>query len=141
MEIRPHLTEKRFVQPAELQPSPSMVSESLQQQQRTGLERRRLGRVERSVESDCRVFAENANISKIDQEDVGSSTNLVECKIWPMPGWKQNRNMRAISIIAVPRYWLDVIEGCEGTTVDSWRPRQQMKLKCSDWQTCNLVPR
>lgn len=72
MEIRPHSTETRFVRPAELQPSPSMVSESLQQQQRTGPERRRLGRVEQSVELDCRVFAENANISKIDQEDVGT---------------------------------------------------------------------
>jgi hypothetical protein len=66
MEIRPHLTEKRFVQPAELQPSPSMVSESLQPQQRTGLERRQLGRVERSLESDCRVFAEKRRLAKID---------------------------------------------------------------------------
>lgn len=80
-------------------------------------------------------------MSRIDQKVVGSSTNLIECKIWPMPDWKQNRNMSAISIIAVPRYWLDVIEGCEGTTVDSWRACQQLKLGYSDWQTCDLVPR
>jgi hypothetical protein len=57
---------------------------------------------------------------------INDGTNLVERKIWPMPRREENRNVRAIAIVAVPRDWLDTIEGSKGTSMDSCTTGQQM---------------
>jgi hypothetical protein len=117
MEIERSLARSSVRLQAQL-PSPNMVSESLRLLRHTDLELVQRGIAGQSVESNHIRLATCIHQWRFDVDTI-NGLYLVECKIGTMPCRKQDRYMRAVSIVPVAWCCLDIVEGEIWPTMDS----------------------